>query len=320
MSSRPHDCFNHSTPQISFSLRATYSTFTEKFCHQYFQEDFMQQLTELIKKRASCRTYADKPTGEKALQEFSRIVAKEYRGPFGNRPEFQLISMDMSSPTERKKLGTYGVIKNARFFLAGKIKKAEKAVEDYGYCMESLILQATALGLGTCWLAGTFNATGFAQKVELQPDELLPAISPVGYPANHKSLTEKIFRRFAGANYRKPWSDIFFKGNFSEPLTWEQAGVYAAAIENVRRAPSASNRQPWRILLDNAGNIFHFYLERSFGYKLREIAIQDIDMGIAMNHFELTAREAGYAGGWSNDKNAPQKKRWDYIVSWQDKS
>lgn len=303
-----------------FSFQAAYSTFTENFCQQHFAEEFMTDINQLIRKRHSCRTYADKPVEENLLRELKRLVAADHPGPFGNRPKFRLINLDLSSPEERKDISTYGVIRNARLFLAGSIIKSDKAVIDYGYCMESLILQATALGLGTCWMAGTFNADGFAKAIDLQENELLPAISPVGYPADSKSFIEKMFRFAAGSERRKPWADIFFAGNFSTPLNPTQAGIYFEALENVRLAPSASNLQPWRILHDEAGNAFHFYLERSFGYKLRGFPIQDIDMGIAMNHFDLTVRELNISGQWKIKENVPLMSPLIYTVSWQESS
>ncbi len=140
------------------------------------------------------------------------------------------------------------MIKNARLFLVGTIKNGHLALEDYGYCKEKIILQATALELGTCWLGGTFQFSNFAQAVNLQKDELLPTVSPVGYPALEKSFTERMMRRVAGSDNRKAWSEIFFIGNFSTPLRQEQAGIFTEALENIRIAPSASNKQPWRIL------------------------------------------------------------------------
>ena len=72
-------------------------------------------------------------------------------------------------------------------------------------------------------------------------------------------------------------------------------------------APSATNRQPWRIV--RRGDDWHFYLARTKGYgkgspwfKLLRIAdLQRVDLGIAMCHFELVAREAGLAGRWVVD-------------------
>lgn len=275
-------------------------------------------ITELIRKRVSCRTYADKPVEGKVLQEFTKLVEAEHIGPFGNKPKFQLINLDMTSPDKWRKLGTYGVIKNARLFLVGTIAQGPMAIEDYGYCKETLILQATALGLGTCWLAGTFQASGFAEAVNLQENEVLPTVSPVGYPADQKSFTERIFRLMAGSDHRVAWPIIFFDGDFSTPLSQRQAGKYADVLENVRLAPSASNKQPWRILRETNCNHFHFYLARAFGYKLREIPIQDIDMGIAMSHFELTTRELGIKGKWLISTAAPKVKLLDYRLSWQE--
>ena len=278
----------------------------------------MPDITELIQKRFSCRTYADRPVEDHLLRKLDCLAAAEHAGPFGGKPRFQLIKLDMSEPEKWKKLGTYGVIKNARLFLTGAIKKSSTAAVDFGYCMEPLILEATALGLGTCWMAGTFNAGGFARAINLQENEYLPAVSPVGYPADRKSLTDKIFRLSAGSDHRKPWKDIFFTEDFSIPLTPEQAGKYFPALENIRLAPSASNKQPWRILRATATNNFHFYLERAFGYKLREVPIQDIDLGIALSHFEITTRELGLSGQWRINADAPERKSLDYIVSWQE--
>jgi hypothetical protein len=275
-------------------------------------------ITEIIKKRFSCRTYSERSIEDKVLQEFLTIVNDIHKGPFGNQPNFRLIHLTSFTIQEAKKLGTYGVIKNARLFVVGTIKNGHLAMEDYGYCKEEIILKATALGLGTCWLGGTFQSSNFAQAVDLQKDELLPTITPIGYPAGEKSFTEKIMRRVAGSDNRKPWSDIFFAEDFSTLLTQKQAGIYSRALENVRLAPSASNKQPWRILYDAQQNIFHFFIARSFSYKLiGTVSLQDIDLGIAMSHFALTLQELGIKGKWRVDSTAPKEKSLDYIVSWQ---
>jgi hypothetical protein len=190
-------------------------------------------------------------------------------------------------------------------------------MEDYGYCMETVILKVTALGLGTCWLGGTFQSGFFAQAAGLKPGELMPTVTPLGYPADEKTLTEKLMRRFAGSDQRKPWPDIFFVDDFSHALTVAQAGNYKDALENMRLAPSASNKQPWRVLCDTKSHMFHFFLERSRQYKMLGIAhLQDIDLGIAMSHFEITARELALPGRWEVIPEVPKAKYLEYIVSW----
>ena len=57
----------------------------------------------------------------------------------------------------------------------------------------------------------------------------------------------------------------------------------------VRLAPSAVNKQPWRLLLKD--NVVHFYLKRSKGFCHEgKLDMQMIDMGIALCHLELAAK------------------------------
>jgi nitroreductase len=281
----------------------------------------MPKIAETIKKRISCRTYSERPIEDKVLQEFSALINAVHTGPFDNQSKFKLIKLTSLPPQEWKKLGTYGVIKNAQIFLVGSVQNGRMALEDYGYCKEKLILQATKLGLGTCWLGGTFQISRFAQAIGLQEGELLPTVSPVGYPAQQKSFTERMMRWAVGSDNRKPWQDIFFAGNFSQPLTPSQAGKYSDALENLWLAPSAGNKQPWRILRDAKQNTFHFYLSRAFGYNsLWHVSLQNVDMGIAMCHFNLTVQETGLKGRWQIDATAPKEKSLDYIATWQDEN
>ena len=278
----------------------------------------MMPISEIIRKRYSCRSYSVNPVEESVLEKFRKQVNEPHSGPFGNAPRFALISMAVLPREEWKKLGTYGVIKNARLYLAGMISPAPMATYDYGYCMEKLILKATELGLGTCWLGGTFAISAFRNAAGMRRNELLPTISPIGYAAEHKSLTERFMRRFADSDHRLPWTGLFFYGNTETPLSSETAGKYGEALENVRLAPSASNKQPWRIVYDDRQKTFSFYLSRAIGYrKLRDVSLQEIDMGIAMCHFELTARELGLEGNWRQNASAPEIKPWEYITSWQ---
>ncbi len=278
----------------------------------------MTPVSEIIRRRYSCRSYADRPVEDTVLQTLRTAVSAPQEGPFANRPRFVLLAMEALSRAEWKKLGTYGVIHNARLFLAGMIGPAPLAMVDYGYCKESLIVTATGLGLNTCWLGGTFAISAFGRAAGLDRSELLPTISPVGYAAPRPSLTDRVMRGFAGSDRRLPWEKIFFAGRPGEPLSQEAAGPFAEALENVRLAPSASNKQPWRIVYDASGRALRFYLARSLGYRhLRDVSLQEIDMGIALCHFDLTVREMGLAGNWRHDDAATAIKSWEYVASWQ---
>jgi hypothetical protein len=80
-------------------------------------------------------------------------------------------------------------------YLLGAVTEEPGGMEDLGFCMERIILEATVLGLGSCWMAGTFRRSSFARQMGLLEGELLPAISPIGYAADKKSVIERIMKK-----------------------------------------------------------------------------------------------------------------------------
>ena len=120
-----------------------------------------------------------------------------------------------------------------------------------------------------------------------------------------------MMRKAIKADDRLPFEELFFDGSFDAPMTEEKAGELACPLEMVRRAPSAVNKQPWRAVVE--GNAVHFYLKRSSGFGNHEaLDMQRIDMGIALCHFELAARELGVKPSFAQD--APRIPHDDGVV------
>jgi hypothetical protein len=244
-------------------------------------------------------------------------------GPLGSRPRFSLVAATGQDRGALRGLGTYGFIRGASGFILGAVEPAEKDLEDYGYLMERIILFAADLDLGTCWLGGTFTQGSFARKISLTGNEVMPAVASIGYIADPEKARYGFIRQYAGAHNRQVWNKLFFDRQFGVPLAPEDAGQYAIPLEMVRLGPSASNKQPWRIVRD--GSAWHFYLGRTPGYRegffqvlLNLVDLQRMDMGIAMCHFELTAREAGLKGEWVVKEPEIEKpdRLTEYTVSW----
>ncbi len=273
---------------------------------------------DIIRLRQSIRTYDPaRPVGGEPRSRLETCMRDNCAGPLGNTVRFKLLDLGEVSRDELRRLGTYGVIRGAGLYLLGAVPDTAGSMEDLGYCMERVILEATALGVGTCWLAGTFRRGSFARQMGLGKGELLPAISPIGYAADNKRVIEKLMKRGARSQQRKPWNQLFFAADGWTPLTAEEAGSYGDALEAVRLGPSASNRQPWRIMKDGEGR-FHLYLQenRLYNRALGKILIQNIDMGIAMCHFALVARENGVTGRWVREAQAQEFPGWTYIAGW----
>ena len=212
---------------------------------------FSKSVLEVIKERTSWRTFNNKAIENNTHRDLEHILELNgIESPFniqGGNPRFQLISIPNFDSLKEIKIGTYGMIKGAQEYIAGAVGKAEYSVENYGYIFETIILAATNLNLGTCWLGGTFNRSQFSKLIQLQKYEKIPAISPVGYPDTRR-LKEKLIRTIAKAKIRKPWEQIFFNGDFDSQLDQNRIGGYKTVLEMVRIGPSAGNKQPWRIL------------------------------------------------------------------------
>jgi hypothetical protein len=85
----------------------------------------------------------------------------------------------------------------------------------------------------------------------------------------------------------------------------------------VRWAPSAVNKQPWRMILK--GDAVHFYKapDKGFDGKYR-YDLQKIDLGIALYHFEEGMKAAGKAVDFfMEDPGAEVPAEWQYIASYR---
>jgi nitroreductase len=279
---------------------------------------FETSVIEIIRKRQSKRSYISKDFDFMQIEKINSILQSHATGPFGNRITFNLIEKSFAKENHKVKLGTYGFISGARYFVVGQVKNSKYANEDYGYLLESIILHFTAMHLGTCWLGGTFSRNDFSEVLNSDKDTLIPAITPVGIPTESKSIRERIIRWGAKADSRKDWKELFFKDSFKTPLSKEVAYLYEEPLEMVRLAPSASNKQPWRIIKASDG--YHFYLKRNTGYKnvLNHVDLQKIDIGIAMSHFELACHELKLKGEWKNiSPEIISSEMEEYCMSWK---
>jgi hypothetical protein len=278
-------------------------------------QHFNRPIGDVIRERSSVRTYkaAALTTEDK---ERLQAYAAEVKGPFGAPLRLELLENREIEKASGGKLGTYGVIKGASTYIAAVTEHQDKALEELGYCLEKVVLYGASIGIGTCWLGGTFKKSQFARQVRLREQEFLPIVTPVGYPAEKRGMVESLMRRVAGSDHRKPWEELFFMEDFSHPLGKEAAGEAAEALEMIRLAPSASNKQPWRIV--KQGGIYHFCLQHTKGYgSSMGFDMQKIDMGIAMCHFEMTLAEAGIKGSWTTAAQIPLvKEGTEYIISW----
>lgn len=244
----------------------------------------MDNIERLIRERRSVRTFDKRPIDADTRKQLIEFAAQS-ENPYGLPIEFRLLDANehkLSSP----------VISGGDLYIGGKMKRAEHMEEAFGFAFEQIVLFAQSLGLGTVWIGGTMDRGLFERAMELGAGEVMPCVSPLGYPGQKMALRETMMRKGLKADDRKPFSELFFSGDFNTPLTEEAVGKLSLPFEMVRLAPSAVNKQPWRVVL--AENSVHFYLKRAKGFSDGGAGnMQKVDMGIALCHFELAAKEIG---------------------------
>ncbi len=263
---------------------------------------------DLIKSRKSIRTYDSRPLEADALDKLVRYF-DNIKNPYGQDIVFRIL--------DTKKNGLKSaVVTGAQHYIAGKMRKIPHCEEAFGFSFESAVLFAWSMGIGTVWLGGTFDRADFEQAMELENDEIMPCVSPIGYPAAKMSIRETLMRKSIKADNRMKLDEIVFDGSFSSfPNLPDNV---TRILEAVRWAPSAVNKQPWRIIV--SGDTFHFYKKQHKGFMSDAAGdLQKIDMGIALCHFDNAARNEGFSPVLSLDVpdiNAPEDMQYtaSYIL------
>jgi nitroreductase len=242
-------------------------------------------ILEQVKARRSVRTFNGIRLSDEKLNEILKMAEA------AENPWHLPITWKILDAKEQKL--SCPVITGTDTYIGGKMKRALHAEEAFGYTFEKVVLYAQELGIGTTWIAGTMNRSAFERAMGVKEGEVMPCVSPLGYPAKKMSLRESVMRKGVKADVRLPFEELFFEGSFAKPLSAERAGALAQALEAVRLAPSAVNKQPWRAVL--SGDRVHFYEKPSKGYAGEDgWDLQKVDLGIALCHFEMAAKECGF--------------------------
>ncbi len=254
-----------------------------------------------MKARRSVRSFDGEPLSVLKMNQLAQAV-DDSSSPFGGSVTIRLREYDYKAGFRPS---TYGMIRGAvDFFLLG-IADDEQSALTAGFRFEQVVLKAWQLGLGTCWIAATFKGTDFDSE-SWPAGEKLRIVCPVGVPAT-KSLMEKFTRFVIGSKNRKAFDSLFFSGDFSGKVSADNQ--FREALEMMRLAPSSTNSQPWRALVD--GDRVHFYSK-----PVSKLSV--LDCGIGICHFYETEKFYGRNGMFGHLDDAPvAPSGWKYLVTYQ---
>lgn len=218
-------------------------------------------LLEAIPLRTSRRAYLPQPLSPLQRQQLDKAVS------CCNRRSGLHVQLICGRPEPFASQG--GRLRGVQNYLVFAGPASDPNLEEKcGYFGEELILTAQSMGLGTCWVGGTYDRAGCL--CHLSEGEELVCVAAIGHPAPSQG---------SGRALRSP--EELSSGGKQAP-DWFHAGVAA-----VQRAPSAMNRQGYRFTWREDGSV-RVRLSGSGSFAL-------VDLGIAKQHFELGA----HGGEWS---------------------
>lgn len=187
-------------------------------------------IQEAIEQRVSRRSY--QPVSLRA-QEAAPLQAAIANINAQQRLHIQLV-LDGAAPFAGLKR-SYGLLTGVSSYFALVASPLDIHYrEKLGFFGEELVLLATQMGLGTCWVGGSYSKN--EALCELREGEKLDCVICVGYAGEKTGLRERVIR---GVTHRKSKTVAQMSETEGPVPQW-----FVRGMQSVQRAPSARNGQP----------------------------------------------------------------------------
>lgn len=248
---------------------------------------------EFLRSRRSVRNFTEIPLDAESVKILNAEITMINTHEAGMH--FELVTDD-AAPFEGFK-ASYGMFKGVRNYVAAVAETSyPDALERVGYFAEQIVMKAVSLGLGTCFVGGTFASD--RTKVNLRAGRKLLFLIAIGYPASRsQTLLSGMAMKFAHRHDRS-YQDFYVP---AEGYSLEKASCQLPWLVNglkgVACAPSSLNKQPVRVYPKLQG------MARGAGRLTVTASVEDangsslIDLGIAKYNF---AKAAGGVWEWGN--------------------
>jgi nitroreductase len=173
------------------------------------------EFINVVESRRSIRTYLEKKVESSKIDY---IIECARRSPsWANRQCWKFIIVkDKSIIKELSKTSLINRwLKNAPIIvvacadpiMSGSNNGIDYFIVDVSIAMEHLILAATDVGLGTCWIGG-FNEDKI-KKILIIPKRIrVVSMTPLGYPSEKNGFIDKSYKFFASSKKRKNINEI----------------------------------------------------------------------------------------------------------------
>lgn len=246
-----------------------------------------QRLAAAAGQRYSCRSYtADVPPN---LDQLAPFLTDGFE-PFPHNSEVRFHILDKPAVIQQILKGPWGPV--SRLLLMAVRSDQPHYLEALGYAGQQLILEATALDIQTCWVAGMCDLKQAARHFPgLDSPWSVQAVSPLGCGTSSAKtgMKQKLFKFLSAQRGQRHGLDVLMHPTELASLP----PVLVNAIQAAAKAPSALNRQPWRYALRGTELIVS-----STQTAPQRTHPSRLDLGIAMLEFTAAVRAQGQDGHW----------------------
>ena len=170
---------------------------------------------ETLMKRRSCRAYKPGPVPDEHLGMI--LEAGRYAPSAGNTQPWRFVITRNSELKDEvsEACGEQYWLANADIILAGiGVPEESRGREDWKWypvdvaiAMENMILAATALSYGTCWI-GAFDQEQVKELLDIPSDMHIVALASIG-------VSDDVHE----APPRKSWAELFSEDKYGSPLS-----------------------------------------------------------------------------------------------------
>jgi nitroreductase len=273
-------------------------------------------LFDLMRARHSCRSFQTRKLTEADHAELMGSVRTHLDEPkIGEAP----IRLEyISAP-----LTVWPPVNAIEFLVAIAPKEYDRlAVIDVGRSLQKVVMDATRMGLGTCWIGpGADHASimqNLGERFGPEKDHII-CVCAVGYKSNYIPLFIRAFNAQA-SNSRLPLSELFFAdANFNHPLDITAAPFnrFDRNYEICQWAPSSYNGQTTRCaaVTDEKGALksFDFYAATASQY------YAPVALGIWAANWEMGCAALGIEGYFTVRSDGEVESLPRYDLSWEEK-
>jgi len=170
---------------------------------------------DVIKTRTSVRNYSDKAVEDEKITHI--LECTRLAPSWVNKQYWRLIVVKNKETIEQiaktslinrwLKTAPVVIVACADPLESGSNNSVDYYIVDATIALDHLVLAATDVGLGTCWIAG-FNEEKLKELLEVPKRIRIVALTPVGYPAETKGVADRIAKGLLKTKKRKTLDEI----------------------------------------------------------------------------------------------------------------